>query len=94
MSRQDIIRKLKLKHKDLSINQIEAIINTFSASISDALKSEKNIELRNFGTFFLKEIKEKKYARNPKTGELIYVPKKNKIRFKMSKNLKEKLNQN
>ena len=94
MSRQDIIRKLKLKHKDLSINQIEAIINTFSASISDALKSEKNIELRNFsGTFFLKEIKEKKYARNPKTGELIYVPK-NKIRFKMSKNLKEKLNQN
>ena len=94
MSRQDIIRKLKLKHKDLSINQIEAIINTFSASISDGLKSEKNIELRNFGTFFLKEIKEKKSARNPKTGELIYVPKKNKIRFKMSKNFKEKLNQN
>ena len=42
--------------------------------------------------FFLKRIKEKYSARNPKTGELIYIPEKNKIRFKASKKLKEILN--
>ena len=44
------------------------------------------------GTFFIKEIKEKKQARNPRTGEIIYVPKRNKIRFRASKRLKELIN--
>ncbi len=94
MSRKDIVKKLRQKYKELNISQIEVIIDTFTSSINKALKSKKNIELRSFGTFFLKEIKEKNSARNPKTGEIIYVPKKNKIRFKMSKNLKNRLNQN
>jgi len=54
---------------------------------------KRSIELRSFGTFFVKEIKEKYSARNPKTGELIYVPKKNKVRFRPSKQFKEFLNQ-
>ena len=39
------------------------------------LLKKKSVELRGFGTFFIKEIKEKYSARNPKTGELIYVQK-------------------
>ncbi len=54
---------------------------------------KKSVELRGFGTFFIKEINEKYSARNPKTGELIYVPKKNKVRFRASKKLKTFLNQ-
>ena len=53
---------------------------------------DQSIELRSIGTFFKKEIKEKKSARNPKTGELIYVPKKFKVRFRASKNLKNLIN--
>ena len=60
--------------------------------MENSLLEEKNIELRGFGTFFIKKIKEKHSARNPKTGELIYVPEKNKIRFKVSKKLKELIN--
>ena len=47
----------------------------------------KNVELRGFGTFFTKKIKEKYSARNTLTGEIIYIPEKNKIRFKSSKKL-------
>ena len=54
---------------------------------------KRPIELRGFGTFFIKEIKEKYSARNPKTGELIYVPKMNKVRFRASKEFNEFLNQ-
>jgi len=69
------------------------IVDTFFQSIENALKEKKSIELRGFGTFFMKEIREKHSGRNPKTGELIYIPKKNKVRFRASKQLKEFLNQ-
>ena len=61
-------------------------------NITNSIIDKKSIELRSFGTFFIKEIDEKKQARNPKTGEIIYVPKKNKLRFRASKRLKEIIN--
>ena len=93
MSRPELIKLLKKKHPQLNKPQLETIIDTFFQSIEEALKKKRSIELRGFGTFFTKEIKEKYSARNPKTGELIYVPKKNKVRFRASKQFKEFLNQ-
>ena len=69
------------------------VIDTFCESIEKALKNNSYIELRDFGTFFVKKVKEKHSARNPKTGELIYVPEKNKVRFRASKNLNKKINE-
>ena len=60
--------------------------------IEKALINRKTIEIRGFGTFFLKKIKARHNSRNPKTGEIIYVPEKNKVRFKASKKLKEFIN--
>ena len=61
-------------------------------TIADSLVKYKPVELRNFGRFSVKTIKAKYNARNPKTNEIIYVPKKKKISFKMSKHLKEVVN--
>ncbi len=91
MSRPELIKQLKAKHPKLNKPQLERIIDAFFESIIEALKEKKTVELRGFGTFFIKEIKEKYSARNPKTGELIYVPKKNKVRFKSSKIFKDYL---
>jgi integration host factor subunit beta len=88
-----IIKLLKSKYPKLSKALLEKIIDIFFKSIEKSLIKKKSIELRGFGTFFVKEIKEKYSARNPKTGELIYVPKKNKVRFRASKHFKENLNQ-
>ncbi len=93
MSKPDIVRLLKLKHPKLSKQQIEKATDVFFHSIESALRSKKSVELRGFGSFFIKEINEKFSAKNPKTGELIYVPKKNKIRFRISKKFKKLLNQ-
>ena len=93
MSRPELIKLLKKKHPKLNKLQLETIIDVFFQSIGEALKKKRSIELRGFGTFFIKEIKEKYSARNPKTGELIYVPKKNKVRFRTSKKFKQFLNQ-
>ena len=93
MSRPELIKQLKIKHPKLNKYQIEKIIDTFIQSIEEALREDKSLEIRGFGTFFIKKIKEKYSARNPKTGEMIYVPKKNKIRFRASKKLNKFLNQ-
>ena len=92
MSKPELVRLLKTKHPKLTNPQIESIVDIFFQSIKNALKEKKTVELRGFGTFFTKEIKEKYSARNPKTGELIYVPKKNKVRFRASKKLKKLFN--
>ena len=93
MSRPKLIQQLKKRNLKHSQSELETVIDLFSNNIAKALKQGKKVELRGFGTFFVKKIKEKYSARNPKTGELIYVPEKNKVRFRASKNLKKKINE-
>ena len=92
MSKTDIIRKLKEKHPELSQSELEKVLETFSISVEKTLKNGQMVQIRDFGTFFIKRLKEKYSSRNPKTGELIYVPEKNKVRFKPSKKLKDFIN--
>ena len=92
MLRPELIKLLKQKNPTLKQSDLETVIDTCCKSLEKALKEGQNIELRGFGTFFVKKIKEKYSARNPKSGELIYVPEKNKVRFKASKKLKEFIN--
>lgn len=92
MSKSRIIKKLKKKHPKLSDYQLKKVYQRILKTLKEGLKKDQSIELRSIGTIFKKEIKEKKSARNPKTGELIYVPKKFKVRFRASKNLKNLIN--
>tara|TARA_B100000674_G_C37544179_1_gene779814 strand:+ start:298 stop:579 length:282 start_codon:yes stop_codon:yes gene_type:complete len=92
LSKPKIIQKLKTKNSNIGKKELEKIFDIFFQQISDALQNTRSIEIRSLGTFFIKEIKEKKQARNPRTGEIIYVPKRNKIRFRASKRLKEIIN--
>ncbi len=92
MSKIEILKILKNKHPEITNKQLEKIFDIFIESISQNLLDKNSLEIRSFGTFFVKEIKEKKQARNPKTGEIIYIPKRNKIRFRASKKLKEIIN--
>ena len=90
MVKSKIIKQLKKKHPVLKLSQVENIFNI----ISNGLAEEKSFELRDFGRFSIKTIKAKYNARNPKTGEIIYVPQKKKVSFKMSKHLKQEINKN
>ncbi|MDA8764031.1 integration host factor subunit beta [Candidatus Pelagibacter bacterium] len=92
MSRPQLIKKLKEKNPKINHSELEIVIDTFCDTIVKALVEGRNIEIRSFGSFLVKKTKENYYARNPKTGELIYVPEKNKVRFKASKNLKRLIN--
>ena len=92
MSKPKIIKELKTKNPNIKSEDLEKIFDLLLEKIIETLLNKKSIQIRSIGTFFVKEINEKKQARNPKTGEIIYIPKRNKIRFRASKRLKELIN--
>ena len=91
MLKSDILKKLGSKHQNLSENDIEQIFNIFVKKINSALKDDKNVELRGFGTL-KKKINKAKQVRNPKTNETLYKKENFKLHFKIGKILHNKLN--
>ena len=92
MVKSEVIKQLHKKNPSLNHSQIKDIVNIVFDTIANSLAKHKPVELRDFGRFSIKVIKAKYNARNPKTGEIIYVPEKKKVSFKMSKHLKQKIN--
>jgi integration host factor subunit beta len=93
MLKSDILKKLELKNNSLSESDIEQIFNIFIKKIVYALKDNKNVELRGFGTL-KKKVNKAKQVRNPKTNEKLYKKENFKLHFKTGKILHTKLNSN
>jgi DNA-binding protein HU-beta len=58
--------------------------------VSEALVANDKVTVPNFGTFQVSE-RPARAGRNPATGEAITIAASKAVRFKVSKNLKEKL---
>ena len=93
MSRIKLIKKLKEKNPQLNKFELESAVDVFSKTVSDALISGKNVEIRGLGRWYLKKLKENFNARNPSTNELIYKPERVKVRFRASKKLNKLINE-
>jgi nucleoid DNA-binding protein len=93
LSRKKLIKKLREKNPRLNQAELETVIDVFTNSISIALKSGQECEIRNFGSFRLKKLNASANLRNPKKNELIYRPERVKVRFKASKKLYKLINE-
>ncbi|MBS4014411.1 MAG: integration host factor subunit beta [Bacteroidetes bacterium] len=71
--------------------ETEAVIEGFFNAVIEALKNGSGIEIRGFGTFKVKK-KAARNARNPKTGEKVFVPEHFVPTFKFSKDFKNVVN--
>ncbi len=87
VTKKEIVKKIsedigltQLKTKDIVQRTLDAIIQT--------LVTEGRIELRNFGVFEVKQRAPRK-ARNPRTGDPVYVSSKNVVTFKPGKEMEE-----
>lgn len=63
------------------------VVDAFLNAVKDALAEHKNIEIRGFGTFKVRERKSR-LARNPRTGDPVDVPPRAVPVFKPSKELR------
>lgn len=73
------------------IYSTEKIVNGLFTALRQIMSEadpEVRIEVRDFGVFEVKKTKPKPKARNPRTGEIIYVPARRKTHFKAGKLLK------
>ena len=72
--------------------ETEAVMNGVMTTIIEALATNNRVELRGFGTFGVKHRMPKK-ARNPGTGEPIYLPERFVPTFKPSKLMRSRVNE-
>ena len=93
MSRQKLIKQLKNKNPKLNQSELENILNIFYKTLYNKLIKGNSLEIRGFGRWYSKKLKENFNARNPSTNELIYKPERVKIRFKPSKKLNKIINE-
>ena len=69
------------------------MVNSLFQVMREQLVEGNRIEIRGFGVLETKETKPKPAARNPRTGELVYVPARRKTHFRPGKRLKEALHE-
>ena len=90
MTKQDIINDVS-NSTGLTKLETEIIMNGVMSTIINSLANNERVELRGFGTFGIKHRMPKK-ARNPGTGEPVYLPERYVPTFKPSKLMKSKVN--
>ena len=67
------------------------MVDSLFEAMRETLIHGDRIEIRGFGVLEVKDTKPKPAARNPRTGEIVYVPARRKTHFKPGKLLKEAL---
>ena len=79
------------KGTDCKKSLASKMVDSIFKAMRESLIAGDRIEIRGFGVFQVKDTKPKPAARNPRTGEIIYVPARRKTHFKPGKLLKEAL---
>jgi len=70
--------------------EVEMDLQSLFEAIAEALQANQRVDLRGFGSFVVKQKKERQ-GRNPRTGEAITIAAKRDASFKAGKELSEKL---
>jgi integration host factor subunit beta len=89
--KSELIKQLKKSYPNFLTRDLTKVIDIILKEIKDSLDRNEGVELRGFGTFRINTQKAS-IRRNPKTASKINVPKKRVIKWKMSKDLFKKLN--
>jgi nucleoid DNA-binding protein len=91
MTKQQLIEKVAAK-TEVGKTQVEVAVDSILELIAETLRSNERVDLRGFGSFVVKERKERQ-GRNPRTGATITIAAKRDASFRPGKELTEKLAQ-
>jgi DNA-binding protein HU-beta len=91
MTKQQLIDKVAARTESGKA-EVEGAIDALLEVIAEALGSNERVDLRGFGSFVVRDRKERQ-GRNPRTGETITIAAKRDASFRPGKELTEKLAQ-
>ncbi len=83
--------RLAAQNPHLVHREVELLVNAIFETIAAGLARGERVELRGFGSFNVKEYASR-VGRNPRTGEAVQVPAKRRPNFKISKELRRRIN--
>ena len=89
--KSELLKELKKSYPNFLTRDLNKVIDIIIEEIKEALNRNEGCEFRSFGSFRT-NIQKASIRRNPKTGEKVNVPKKRTIKWKMSKDLFKRLN--
>jgi len=89
--KSELIKELKKSYPNFLTRDLNKVVDIILKEIKETLNRDEGVEIRNFGTFRV-NIQKASIRRNPKTGLKVSVPRKKTIKWKMSKELFKKLN--
>lgn len=89
MTRKDLVMRFA-ERMQMEPDAVRAYVDTFLDVVLDTLGSGERIEIRGFGVFQIEE-RDGRKTRNPRTGEPVMVGPKRSVRFKMGKELRERV---
>ena len=91
MTKQQLIEKVTAK-TELGKAEVELAVDSVLELIAETLRSNERVDLRGFGSFVVKDRKERP-GRNPRTGETITIAARREATFRPGKALTERLAQ-
>lgn len=91
MNKAELLDKVSEKLPDVKSTVIAGVLNATLDTISEALEAKDDVKLINFGTFNIKHQAERQ-GRNIVTGESITISARDKVVFKPSTALSERVN--
>lgn len=91
MTKNDIAVALCDRISDLPKSTALHVVEGMTDILAEAFVSGENVYLRGFGTFAVTPTKEK-VARNINAGTAVVIPAGRAVKFKLSKELKNRLN--
>ena len=89
--KSELLKELKKSYPNFLTRDLGNMVEIIIKEIKETLKRNEGVELRGIGTWRTK-VQKASIRRNPRTGEKVNVPKKVNIKWKMSKDLFKKLN--
>jgi len=93
MVRSELLQKMRNLHPNILSRDMEKIFEIIFFEFTKAFCRDENIEIRGFGTYKIAKRKAR-IGRNPKNSQLVQIPEKKMIKWKMSKTFFNRLNKN
>ncbi len=91
MIRSQLVQKLAALNPELSVQEVDRIVDIVFDSIGARLAEGGRVELRGFGAFTTRA-RQGRTGRNPRTGDSVVVPAKRVPHFKPGKEMRVRLN--
>jgi integration host factor subunit beta len=92
MTRSELIKKICASDNPFLEEEVSGALGIVFEALQKSLGEGLRVEIRDFGVLSLRT-RSARRARNPRSGETVFLPEKKYIHFKMSKYLRQVMNE-